>query len=379
MKTVFDPRYDLVITTLIHFRERAQETQTSLSDKLGKPQSYIAKIEGRDRRLDIIELFDILQALSVSPKQFFRTIGWIADTSVPVPLRANAEPTETGIVLSMTTDDRLYKVILDSVQPDDYLRVEAQVSSLFAALNEPKAELKNRDTIAQAFEIAFRLLPNVNPSDVYHHIVYRLYLREYNRSKPEQSWVRAGGEGLGLFLKNHYTPKLEPFGIQAVPLYDDKNRQIAVLHEMGIYGTVGNSKLDIALYGSRNGEAVLFGGIHVKASLAERVSDDVPCSEAMIRRGFLSILFTFDAKSFPPPAGDLVNRGEFGSLEKPNDKRQYIEVHGSFDACFSYNLRTVPSPAETPAGKRIFVSRFGETDPLPRFAADFWTNFSPQK
>jgi hypothetical protein len=113
-----------------------------------------------------------------------------------------------------------------------------------------------------------------------------------------------------------------------------------------------------------------------KASLAERVSDDVPCSAAMMRSGLVSFLYTFDSKSFPPPAGDLVNRGELGSIAQPSDKRRYIEEHGSFDACFSYNLRSVPSPEVTPSGKRIFVcSLKPEEDIFPSQVIDAWEKY----
>ena len=134
------------------------------------------------------------------------------------------------------------------------------------------------------------------------------------------------------------------------------------LKEMGLTGKVGDSKLDLVLYGNHEGKKVVFGGVHSKASLAERVSDDVPCSEAMMKQGFASFLYTFDSKSFPPPAGDLVNRGEMGTKEQPSDKRKYIEEHGSFDACFSYNLRTIPSLESTPSGKRIFVCSLKPTE-----------------
>lgn len=99
----------------------------------------------------------------------------------------------------------------------------------------------------------------------------------------------------------------------------------------------------------------IIGGIHAKVSLAERVSDDIPASLIMMAEGFLSILLTLDVKSFPPPHGDLVNRGELGSPTNPSDKRRYVEKHGDFSACFSYNSRTVPSPPTTHSGKRIYV------------------------
>jgi hypothetical protein len=149
---------------------------------------------------------------------------------------------------------------------------------------------------------------------------------------------------------------------------------------MGIDGEVGGSKLDIALYGQVGTKHVIFGGIHAKLSLAERVSDDVPCSVAMMKKGMVSYLLTLDAKSFPPPTGDLINRGELGSMASPSDKRNYIELHGSFDACFSYNLRTVPSSGETASGRRIYVSTFNPAvDRLPAELLTAWKSFRVRK
>ena len=34
-----------------------------LADELDKPQSYIAKIEGRERKIDIIEFFELCKQL----------------------------------------------------------------------------------------------------------------------------------------------------------------------------------------------------------------------------------------------------------------------------------------------------------------------------
>ena len=64
---------------------------------------------------------------------------------------------------------------------------------------------------------------------------------------------------------------------------------------------------------------------------AERVSDDIPASRAMQAKGLLSPLWTLDVKSFPPPTGDLINRGELGTPDSPSDKRKYVELHGDFD------------------------------------------------
>ena len=149
---------------------------------------------------------------------------------------------------------------------------------------------------------------------------------------------------------------------------------------MGLSELVGGSKLDIALFGVIDGREHIFGGIHLKASLAERVTDDVPCSEAMMKKDYVSYLLTMDAKSFPPPNGDLINRGELGSIENSSDKRNYIEVHGSFTGCYSYNLRTTPSGNTTRSGCKIYSSTFEPAkDSLPAHIISAWNKFAKKK
>lgn len=122
----------------------------------------------------------------------------------------------------------------------------------------------------------------------------------------------------------------------------------------------------------------MFGVAHVKSSIAERIQDDVPASHAFMAAGLTSVALTMDAKSFPPPHGDCVNHGELGGrsvgMDKERLKRAYVEIDGQFDALFSFNSRTPPSPAETPSGKRIHVLSFSEAQPdeLVRFLVRRW-------
>ena len=60
MSSIHDPRYRKIITELIKLREY-KKVQLALS--LKKPQSYIAKVENCERRLDFIELNDWLMHL----------------------------------------------------------------------------------------------------------------------------------------------------------------------------------------------------------------------------------------------------------------------------------------------------------------------------
>ena len=45
-----------------------------LADELDKPQSYIAKIEGRERKIDIIEFFELCKQLNVNPINLLQTV-----------------------------------------------------------------------------------------------------------------------------------------------------------------------------------------------------------------------------------------------------------------------------------------------------------------
>ena len=221
------------------------------------------------------------------------------------------------------------------------------------ALKRPK--VKNRDAIKDAYLTALKTCPTANASDLWHHVVYRRYCEIFNQHRPQdpkQSWVRASGEALELAVEELYLETLLEQNIR-IQMLISKPKKLAALKAMGIDAVVGSDKLDVGLFLDDTDE--IFGGVHVKASLAERVSDDVPCSRAMMKKGYFSPLWTLDVKSFPPPQGDLVNRGELGTPASPSAKRNYVESHGEFDHLFSANARTVASLPKTNSGKRVIV------------------------
>lgn len=196
-----------------------------------------------------------------------------------------------------------------------------------------------------------------NPSDLWHHVVYRLYcdlLPKYRPQDPSQSWVRASGDALEAFFEQLYAPVLLPHGIKVKALISRQEKRQALM-QMGLSALIGDAKLDVALYVKcSQGNFEIFGGVHVKTSMAERVSDDIPCSRAMMNAGLWSPFWTLDVKSFPPPKGDLVNRGEFGSPSVPSQKRIYVENHGDFDNAYSANSRTLPTVGATSSGKNVY-------------------------
>lgn len=234
---------------------------------------------------------------------------------------------------------------------------------------------KSREVLAEVFELALSLCPDANPSDLWHHLIYRDYLKFKLGTNPSQSWVRTSGEGFEIVIANTYNPLLASHGIRILPLFS-KQEKGKILQRLGIQDQVGSEKIDLAIEAVGRGQGLqdgfgIIGGIHAKASLAERVSDDIPASRIMMKAGLLSILCTLDVKSFPPPHGDLVNRGELGTPTSPSDKRAYIESHGDFSLCVSYNSRTTPSPAKTDSGRKIIVTGLGpqidDSDPLIKY------------
>lgn len=65
VKSIHDPRYVELIGRLRRARERRGVQQSELASRLGRPQSYVSKIETGERRLDLVELLDICRALEV--------------------------------------------------------------------------------------------------------------------------------------------------------------------------------------------------------------------------------------------------------------------------------------------------------------------------
>jgi transcriptional regulator with XRE-family HTH domain len=59
---VTSPSYDVVVQTLVAARQAAGVSQAELAKRLGKPPSYVAKIELKERRVDVVEFVEFLDA-----------------------------------------------------------------------------------------------------------------------------------------------------------------------------------------------------------------------------------------------------------------------------------------------------------------------------
>ena len=84
MKTIHDQRYIEVIALLRKARERSGRTQGEIAQMLGRPQSYVSKVETCERRVDVIELLQLCRVINVTlaeviPTEFLDMLGRASD------------------------------------------------------------------------------------------------------------------------------------------------------------------------------------------------------------------------------------------------------------------------------------------------------------
>jgi transcriptional regulator with XRE-family HTH domain len=74
LKSLRSPAHVRLLELLVAAREKAGMTQQQLADRLGKPQSFISKYEGGERRIDVIEFITIAEALEMDASRAIREI-----------------------------------------------------------------------------------------------------------------------------------------------------------------------------------------------------------------------------------------------------------------------------------------------------------------
>lgn len=73
-KSIHSNTYKLFTELLVQARKDAELTQQQLANLLGKPQSFVAKYETGERRLDLVEFLEITDALQSDPIEFVRKL-----------------------------------------------------------------------------------------------------------------------------------------------------------------------------------------------------------------------------------------------------------------------------------------------------------------
>ncbi len=66
-KSIYTDKHRKLVDWLIQSRKSAGLTQQQLADKLGRHQSFVAKYENLERRIDVVEFVEIALAIGVEP------------------------------------------------------------------------------------------------------------------------------------------------------------------------------------------------------------------------------------------------------------------------------------------------------------------------
>jgi transcriptional regulator with XRE-family HTH domain len=74
VKSLHQPEQQALCELLIEARRKAGLTQERLAKQLKRPQSFVAKYERGERRLDVIEFVAIAECLGADPAKLLRKL-----------------------------------------------------------------------------------------------------------------------------------------------------------------------------------------------------------------------------------------------------------------------------------------------------------------
>ena len=73
-KSLGSPRHKALIALLVEKREAAGLTQAQLAEKLGEYQSFVARLESGQRRVDVVEFLELATVLWFDPSAALRKL-----------------------------------------------------------------------------------------------------------------------------------------------------------------------------------------------------------------------------------------------------------------------------------------------------------------
>ena len=372
-----------LLKNLGEVRERAGLTAAQLEQRLILGPGWIQRFENCESVPSIDMLLAILQEVGGDLPSVLRGLPKPEAAAVERPIFAEQAGNDLIVHFRYANFDAQYTL------PSSRLRsFESVVKTLrdglarLVSADERQGEAIKTDAVARSFLAAVNAWPHANPSDLWWFVIYRAYCDPYNhparyaRLDFTQSWKRTGGWALEEVLVRHYGPFLKSRGVNL--FIADGTAKHTLVKSLNFAHRFEADKIDVVLTGDARRGQRFFGVVHVKASFAERRTDDVPLSSELTPAGYTSPLWTMDCKS--SPGEHPVNRGELGALgARRSAKRRDIEDEGYFTGCFSYNRNTLPSPAELPAGRRVYSCDFGDPDDaFSRFILERWRAF-PKK
>jgi transcriptional regulator with XRE-family HTH domain len=73
-KSLHSPTYRKLTALLVQARRKSGLTQQEVADALKTHQSYVAKVEGGERRIDVVEFMELAKALGVVPSNLLKKL-----------------------------------------------------------------------------------------------------------------------------------------------------------------------------------------------------------------------------------------------------------------------------------------------------------------
>jgi transcriptional regulator with XRE-family HTH domain len=73
-KSIYSQRHAKLCSLLIEARKSQGMTQAELAKLLDRNQSFVAKYEGGERRLDVVEFIDVALAIGEDPASIIKSI-----------------------------------------------------------------------------------------------------------------------------------------------------------------------------------------------------------------------------------------------------------------------------------------------------------------
>jgi transcriptional regulator with XRE-family HTH domain len=73
-KTIYSRQSELLCQTIVKLREKAGLTQRALATKLNREHNLIGRLELGERRLDVVEFYQVCRACEVNPETIAREL-----------------------------------------------------------------------------------------------------------------------------------------------------------------------------------------------------------------------------------------------------------------------------------------------------------------
>ena len=350
---------DPVFADLRKARMALNHTEEQLDRAMVLGPGWIEGIESGRIIPDLSLFVALCSHLQVTPSNILAQVASF-ESALSISRTISAVASKEGISVHFQYAEHSAEYAIPNATLSEF---EEVILCLRDGLADSKAQ--KADAVVRSYQKAVSLWPHVNPSDIWWFVIYRAFTDPYNHPASRyggdyaQSWIRTSGWALERIFVENYAPKLAKHGIRIAIEAGEEKRSLVSQLKTKVPLNVDKADVILSLI-NKDGTLTCFGVVHVKASFAERRTDDEPMSRLLIDSGYCTPLLTMDCKS--SPSASPVNRGELASSSGDrSDKRKDIEVSGVFSGCFSFNARTEET-TDVDASSKIYVCNFKPAD-----------------